>query len=553
MYKLFLCLRYLRSRIIAYLAMVAVALCVFMVLVAVSVMNGFLHKIEVAAKGLYGDIDLDTRNFEGIPQYDALIERIQKLPDVEHATPFIVSGGLLQIPGQPHIRIPVQIAGIRLPQQAQVTSFGQGLFVQGSSSPTFNPPVPRMIDAIHAEMAKTRQIIQRQTVSPSPGDTSIERLETALSFQAKGQMNLLQATTNAKTLEEFRAQLRAAQDDANASPETVKYLERQIQDLQTRTIEPPPYHIILGQAISGLIIRTDKGETVRYMVPGAKIVLGVFPMGRGISTTSIPFNQRMFTVVDDSRTDVWSTDSTFVYLPFETLQALNNMDQPNRCSQIHIKVRGEADERRLRQITAQIEKIWEQFRGEAFVRRAAAGADATADDNAVAATELLVQTWRQKQEALISPIEAQRTLVTIMFGIISLVAVVLIFVIFYMIVMQKTREIGIVKAVGASSGGVASIFLAYGTAVGLVGATLGSIGAVFFVHHINPIHDWMSRVLGFTVWSRKTFMFEKIPNTVETDTIFFVVTGAMVAGLVGAIIPALRAARMQPVEAIRYE
>ncbi len=52
MYKLFLCLRYLRSRSIAYFAMMAVALCVAMMLIVVSVMNGFLHKIEQAAKAL---------------------------------------------------------------------------------------------------------------------------------------------------------------------------------------------------------------------------------------------------------------------------------------------------------------------------------------------------------------------------------------------------------------------------------------------------------------------------------------------------------------------
>ena len=56
MYKLFLCLRYLRSRIIAYFAVLGVALCVAMMLIVVSVMNGFLDRVEKAAKGLFGDI-----------------------------------------------------------------------------------------------------------------------------------------------------------------------------------------------------------------------------------------------------------------------------------------------------------------------------------------------------------------------------------------------------------------------------------------------------------------------------------------------------------------
>ena len=62
---------------------------------------------------------------------------------------------------------------------------------------------------------------------------------------------------------------------------------------------------------------------------------------------------------------------------------------------------------------------------------------------------------------------------TFLFGIISLVAVFLIFCIFYMIVVEKTKDIGIIKSVGATAGGVAGIFLGYGLAIGIVGASLG--------------------------------------------------------------------------------
>ena len=140
-----------------------------------------------------------------------------------------------------------------------------------------------------------------------------------------------------------------------------------------------------------------------------------------------------------------------------------------------------------------------------------------------------------------------------MFGIISLVSVVLIFVIFYMIVFQKTRDIGIIKAVGASSGGVAQIFLAWGAAVGLVGSALGTLGGYLFVRNINPIQDWLDDVFGFRVWSKDFFLFEKIPNEVDWPATVCVIIGAIAAGLIGAMIPAIRAGRMQPVEALRYE
>jgi lipoprotein-releasing system permease protein len=258
-----------------------------------------------------------------------------------------------------------------------------------------------------------------------------------------------------------------------------------------------------------------------------------------------------FTVVDDCRTDVSSIDSEFVYLPFETLQRLNNMAgefsadapsrivRPPRCSQIHIKVKDDFSRgRKLHETAGKIRRVWAEF----HVRNPQASAG-----------KVSVETWRQRQVKVIGPIEKQRTLTVIMFGIISVVSVVLIFAIFYMIVVQKTRDIGVLKAVGASSGGVAWIFLTYGAAVGLIGAVLGTVGGYYFVRYINPIQDAIDKWFGFRVWSKEVFMFEKIPNQVDLTTAGLIVIGAVVAGVVGALIPAVRAARMQPVEALRYE
>ena len=70
MYKLSLCLRYLRSRVLAYFAMLGVGLCVAMMLICVSVMSGFLWKIERAARGLFGDIVVESASLSGLGLYD---------------------------------------------------------------------------------------------------------------------------------------------------------------------------------------------------------------------------------------------------------------------------------------------------------------------------------------------------------------------------------------------------------------------------------------------------------------------------------------------------
>jgi lipoprotein-releasing system permease protein len=142
---------------------------------------------------------------------------------------------------------------------------------------------------------------------------------------------------------------------------------------------------------------------------------------------------------------------------------------------------------------------------------------------------------------------------TFLFGIISIVAVFLVFCIFYMIVAEKTRDIGIIKSVGATNLGVAQIFLGYGLAIGLLGAGFGLLIAYLIVHNINQLHAWLTRLMGVPIWDPRTYIFNTIPNTMQAQDVFWIVSVAILSALVGAVVPAIRAARMNPVEALRWE
>jgi lipoprotein-releasing system permease protein len=243
-------------------------------------------------------------------------------------------------------------------------------------------------------------------------------------------------------------------------------------------------------------------------------------------------------------------------VPFDTLQQLNNMQAefdaddrkimlaPACCNQIHIKVKGRPDEAELRRVAGKIHALWQEFAKD-YADKPVMLAPAIGD--------VSVDTWRQRQMAVVGPIEQQRTLVVIIMAIMSIVAVALVFVILYTIVMQKTREIGVLKALGASSWGVAWLFFAYGAAIGLIGAVIGTVAGYYTTKNINTIQDWADTMFGLRVWTRKSFMFDKIPTEVDWHMACFIVAGAIAAGLVGALIPAIRAARMEPVEALRYE
>ena len=577
MYKLFLSIRYLKKLLMAWFAVLSVALCVAMMLIVISVMNGFLDKIESAAKGLFGDIIIEAPSLGGVGRYDELIAELkQKVPQVKAATPYIVTYGILEIPRTNH-RQTVQVTGIRLPERVDATGFGRGLFVQKDvARPTFDPPIKLILSRLEDEGKRTLGIIGREQAHVKRLREELEscdedekaavqaeltakvslcgRLSQAMHRQDVSAMILLAAAPHQEKLAELQRKLNQARAKAGdrTTDEIDELSEEIIKTEKLANIKAPANHLILGLGLPAMSFRTAEGESIRVVGPGEKVVLSIVPLGRRLDQDVSPQNDA-FTVVDDCWTDVSTMDARTVYVPFETLQRLNNMHalyssensddmvSPARCGQIHIKVAEEfASGRKLIEVRNMVLQVWEDF-----YRRHPDAAE----------SEINVMTWRQRQRDFIGPIEKQRTLTVIMFGIISLVSVVLIFVIFYMIVYQKIRDIGVLKAIGASSMGVAQIFLAYGAAVGLVGSILGTIMGYYFVRYINGIQNMLVQLFGegARVFSREVFLFERIPNEVRLVPTLWIVAFAILFGLLGAIVPAIQAARKQPVEALRYE
>jgi len=131
MYKLFLCLRYLRKRRIAFFAIAAVTLCTFMVLVVSSVMGGFLDMVRENSRGLLSDIILDNGSMPGFPYYQQFIDRVKaNMPDqVVAATPIIYSYGILRFP-EFNMTKPVRVVGVRLGEYVTVNDFSNSLFYE---------------------------------------------------------------------------------------------------------------------------------------------------------------------------------------------------------------------------------------------------------------------------------------------------------------------------------------------------------------------------------------------------------------------------------------
>jgi lipoprotein-releasing system permease protein len=166
---------------------------------------------------------------------------------------------------------------------------------------------------------------------------------------------------------------------------------------------------------------------------------------------------------------------------------------------------------------------------------------------------LEVKTWEEFRGNLLAAIENERVLMGIMLGLVLLVASFTIFAILSMMVTEKRRDIGILAALGATPSGVQQLFLmiAFWDALlgGLIGAVVGTWGAL----EIDAIERWLSATFGIQIFNRDVYLFDHIPAVVQPLWVATIVLGAFLCALLFAFVPAWRAARLDPLEALRYE
>jgi lipoprotein-releasing system permease protein len=448
MYKYLLAFRYLLKRRISYFALFAVALCVFVVLVVMTVLSSLTAEFKEKTHRISGDCVVSSKSLVGFAYYGEFVKILEKQDIVDGVSPVIKSYAVVKTDSfnTGSAEQTERVVGIDPCSHNRTTGFSDFLFYR-----TF---------------ADSDGIFVTQTDSNMPA--CIAGISLLFSRDSGGKYD---------------------------APDFL-----------------PPMRITLT-----CFPLTAKGTLERA---GAGVIASkTFILNNVIQTGC-------------------SADWENIYLAFNDAQVLCGMGgEPKRVSALLIKfVKGTDIEAGCQKVGS----LWREYTKEKGGEKYAG-----------LFKNVRVQNWKEYNRATVSVAETQEALMIIVFAMIGIITVFIVFVVFYMIVCHKTRDIGILKSVGASNSGLMAVFMVFAFFTGLFGSILGSMAGWRFLVHINQIEGWLFRHFGFQLWDRTIYAIGEIPNRIDLRILVIIIISAIAACLLGAYIPARQAARLDAVRTLQ--
>jgi lipoprotein-releasing system permease protein len=445
MYKVILAIRYLIKRRITYFAVLAVALCVFIVVVVMTVMTGLVSDFKQKNYNFVGDCIVGTESLVGFAYYEDFMTMLEEIDYIEGVSPVIKSYSLLRRGGSER-DYGVEIMGLDPVRHSRATGFGQTLYyrkgnVAKAFEPIYDSNLPGCVLGI--DLALRRDSNSRYSYAVSPAEIGFS---------------------------------------ISCFPLTAR----------------------------GALAKAGLGEV----------------------------NTQTFYYSDHSHSGLAKVDSSLVYLPFEQAQLLCGMAGPAaRANAVHIKFKPNT---KLQDGCEKVRELWQKFKQEK-----------AGEQQANLLDTVTVQSWKAYRRAYIAAMEMEQIVMAAMFVFEGITTFFIVFVVFYMIISHKSKDIGILKSVGVSNADIIELFSGFAFLVSLLGSAIGLFVGWLFLLKINRIENLLFERFDFQLWDRTIYAIGDIPHQVDPKVLGVIVLSAIAACLAGALLPSWQAATSKPIETLQ--
>ncbi len=307
-------------------------------------------------------------------------------------------------------------------------------------------------------------------------------------------------------------------DDAMKVINLGKIVQGRLLDLSLERRPPLPIDESLRK-LPGIVVGKELAKHLGLFLHEPVFV--VSPLGTSTPMGMVP-RMKKFLIVGIFDSGFYEYDSTLAYLSLADCQEFLNMGE--RVTGVEIRVR---DIDRADVIAKSIEKklgfpYWARH-------------------------------WMEMNKNLFSALKLEKRVMFIILSLIVIVAAFNIITTLIMVVMEKNRDIAILKSIGATSRGIMKIFILQGLIIGTIGTILGTAAGLAVALNLSRVSIWIENLFGFKILPSDVYYLSTLPSKVNYGDVAIIVVGTLLISFLSTIYPSWRASRLDPTEALRYE
>ncbi|HQB38555.1 MAG TPA: lipoprotein-releasing ABC transporter permease subunit [Deltaproteobacteria bacterium] len=301
------------------------------------------------------------------------------------------------------------------------------------------------------------------------------------------------------------------------SDRTVTRLSKSIVDGSIESLEQKGGADTGG--LPGLLVGRELAKHLRLTV-GDRINV-VSPIGNITPLGMMP-KMKPFRICGIFNTGMFEYDSTLAYVSLE--QAQSFFDLGDTVTGIQLKV----------------ENVYQT-------------GEITRKINQTLGSNYYARDWMQMNRNILFALKTEKVVMFIILSLIVLVAAFGIASTLFMVVMEKNKDIAILKSMGATGSSIMKIFVLEGLIIGVIGTILGVIAGLLVALNLEPIISFIQRITGLNFFSKDIYYLDHFPSLVIPSDVVLISVTAVLISFIATLYPSWQASRMLPAEALRYE